>query len=201
MTTGAQSAFATQAGSKATGVRTKVVKTQSFRLDGHEFLKFKAGGHVDDDLDFPPPTCNPFAEFTTTAFYTNGILDGTTTDFDGDIECPSDDPDYPHETMANLLAFTELAINSNVVEQGPVSECVHQNIDDQACTLVFSADGHLCAGQANCAGTYQVLLDADMILPQGYLWTSWPEDECTLVTSRVLSCVFFTDVVVVDPTD
>lgn len=87
------------------------------------------------------------AHGTVTSFYTNGVLTGTDTTYFTSIICFTT---APGQSMEGLISQASLWKNSVKIDQDPTPGICND------CNLA-SGDGHkICAGQANCAGTYWV---------------------------------------------
>jgi hypothetical protein len=128
-----------------------------------------------------------------TATYVNHVLTTTETDYFAGIQCFTT---APGQSMGALVVQGSLWIGVKVVDKSQEKACANP---PNICNLVSTVGDHICAGQANCAGNYWVGSIADMILPEGWVWTTVPSG-CNKMTDSFLRCSAVTDTVTIPPT-
>lgn len=206
---GARSAMADpSAASKEPGQKVVVQKVHTKQSVLNSGLKtparFQAGkaGIGRGELLTDPPFggCDwlspEFVFLQVTSYYTNGVLTNTDSEYNSKVQCFAT---APGQTLAVLTDTATLDLNSVKVDEGNHFVC--QSPPSTQCLLGSSVGSHPCAGQANCAGSYQNIHFTQMTLPDGWIWTAWPADLCVeLDQQQTLICYAYTEVLVVPPT-
>lgn len=127
--------------------------------------------------------------------YLNGVLATTETPFSSHIFCHQN---APGETMAHLSDQAELYVDDKRRELGVLSQCSNSDPSQLPCLRAFSAGRNLCAGAANCAGSYQAIHTYSMLLPPGWIWSEWPS-RCQRLGESELLCNSTTKPVYIPP--
>lgn len=147
--------------------------------------------------DVPPSGgCWGQTSFSTTATYINGLLAETDTPYQGSVSCQVSNS---AETMAFLQADVGMYINGNQRQPDAApSSCQRFQPSDPVCTATVSAGRAECFISERCDGYYGSANTFDMLLPEGWVYTSYPS-ECTLIAPQEVSCLVKTDLVEIPP--
>lgn len=129
-------------------------------------------------LDDPPGQgCNATIQFNTTATYdgTTSVLESTETSYSGNVICTTT---AAGQTMASLDADANMFINGNLREpDAPNAHCQHFAASDPLCLDVASTSSAFCfALSERCDGLYSAAEQYALLLPDGWVYTSWPEN-------------------------
>lgn len=120
---------------------------------------------------------------TVNAWYTDGILSETNTSYQSSVTCLTT---AAGQSMEHMSDHAVALLNSVQSSSGTVDDCNYT--PGNPCTFAFSIGTFPCIGSA-CAGVYQLQHYPTMLLPEGWIWTSWPTDQCTtLAGDRELYC-------------
>jgi len=144
---------------------------------------------VNDD---PPPECDEQVQLAVTAGYTDNVLTDTVSHYDGQVYCA---PANDLQTMRHLSDNAQLAVGSNIVDQGPVGECSHEPGQTGQCLWVDSASEHDCLAGTACAGEYQAANYYTELLPDGWIWVQVPSN-CQSLGDEEIICRDFTQPII-----
>lgn len=153
------------------------------------------GGSV-SPLSIPPQGGCSWANLTGsfTSHYVNGALVGVDGFYQGSVGCTATGPD---QSMAHMSNIVRVYRDHVVVSDGSVGECNESLV---ACLFAHSAGEYVCTLYATCAGIYQLMHYPTMLLPDGWVWSSWPPECDAWGGNRELHCTGYSDTVVVTPT-
>jgi hypothetical protein len=126
-----------------------------------------------------------------TSSYVNGALVGTDSDWSAKVLCTTT---APGQSMAGISIDSTLWLNSFPIADGNQWNCVN-------CNLGNSTGTYLCAGTANCAGTYWVGSLPTLTLPAGWVWVTPVPSNCILLSPESMTCSVVTNTIVVPPAD
>jgi hypothetical protein len=159
-----------------------------------------AAKQVNAQRDTPPGDgCGATVEFQTTATYVNNALVDTETPYSASIDCGTTGSG---QTMRALWAGAELWINSTRGQpEAQPDECSHESSADPLCLDVRSGHVALCFQLTmSCAGHYYAIGGYSLLLPDGWVWTSWPSNCLPLGPGPAeLTCQLQTDSYYVSP--
>lgn len=109
------------------------------------------------------------------ANYLEGILTDLTVDYQSDVSCTATEAGQSMENITNIARLYK--DTSTEVSYGILDQCNYA--PSNPCLFAISIGAHVCVGDIDCAGIYQVISNSSMLLPDGWVWTSWDEDYCT----------------------
>lgn len=147
--------------------------------------------------DPPSGGCWGETSFNTTAYYLDGLLVETDTPYQASVSC---EVSSPLETMAFLQADAGMYINGGKREPDAAPRsCQKFQPSDSICVATVSSSRAQCFVSERCDGLYGSANTFDMLLPEGWVYTSYPP-ECTLISPQEVSCLVGTDLVEIPPT-
>lgn len=130
-----------------------------------------------------------------TGYYTNGVLTRTESTFFSSIDCTVT---APGQSMENLWDMASINLSAGGSGRGTIGNCDFPNENMTPCVSVRSTGTWTCPIGIRCAGEYWVDSETFMTLPSGWYWATLPAD-CTLLSSRQISCLIETGTVTVPP--
>lgn len=147
--------------------------------------------------DTPPSGgCTATVAENVTGNYEDGVLADTVSQYSGAIHCTSSDPD---QTMQYMRDLAQLRKDGDVISQADLDQCNHQVPTDSPCVNLLSANTGYCIEALACVGDYSTEMNYAELLPDGWVWTSWPDTCSNSPGNQEIDCDINTGAIYVAP--